>query len=311
MSAHLSYFLALDNLPRVDKPVLAASLGRDFKLFLQRRWIATAGHLTHVMVPLLDSEHEVEVEVDEDVGCYRYRSPQNARTVIQPLADIALYSIQVESWLADLATLIGIEDRHRSTKPHRTSDHLWHLGARRIARTHDFAPVFVGRAWARAPQSTTNAALADAVWPRGGVVLLARHSPASLPRDHVMRTLEEFVRVVDGKDEFAADALDRVLRGYVSAIGEEEPEQFLRGERLKLPHFSESRELSVVRAKIIKQMWGSPGSPPPVMSWAEVNSATTVATGYQSFDDAFDSKAAREDVIRSVSRGKYSVRRNP
>jgi len=310
MSPHLSFFLALENLPRLDAPVLATSLGRDCPRFLSRRWIVPAGFLTHVMVPFLDSEQEVEVEIDEDAGRFSYRSPQNGRTVAHPLADIALYSIQMDSWLADLATLIGIEDRRRSANLCRTPNHLWHLGELRIAGTHDFAPMFVGRSWSRAPQDKATAVLADAVWPRGGVVLCPRRIDTTLPRDHTMRGLDEFVRVVNGADEFDTDAFDRVLRGYVTAVGEQEPVQFFNGSRLKLPHFTASMELSDARAKIIKQMWGTEGSAPPVMSWAEVNGAVTVNTGFQSFDDAFGGKAAREEVIELVKRGKYRVRRN-
>lgn len=38
--------------------------------------------------------------------------------------------------------------------------------------------------------------------------------------------------------------------------------------------------------------------------------SVTVNTGFQSFDDAFGDKVAREEVIELVSRGKYRVRRN-
>ena len=47
-------------------------------------------------------------DIDEDAGRYSYCSPLNGRTIVQPLAGIALYSIQMDSWLADLAALIGI-----------------------------------------------------------------------------------------------------------------------------------------------------------------------------------------------------------
>jgi hypothetical protein len=310
MSPHLSFFLALDNLPTLDAPVMATSLGRDCSQFLLRGWIVPAGHLTHVMAPFLDSDQEVEVEIDEDNGRYTYRSPKNGRTVVQPLADIAVYSILLDVWLGDLATLISIEDRKRSSNLCRSPGHLWHLGDLRVDGTHDFAPVFVGRAWSRAPQNKMTAVLADPVWTRGGVVLCSRKADAVLPRDHAMRRIDEFVRVINGTDIFDANAFDRVLRGYVTAVGELEPPQFLQGTRLKLPHFAESREISVERAKIIKFMWGAEGSAPPVLSWTDVNGATTVNTGYQSFDNAFGGKAEREDVIRLVSRGKYQLRRN-
>jgi hypothetical protein len=46
------------------------------------------------------------------------------------------------------------------------------------------------------------------------------------------------------------------------------------------------------------------------MSWVEVNGAVTVNTGFQSFDDAFGGKAAREEVLELLRRGRYRVRRN-
>ena len=309
MSIHLRFLAAIDRLTNLDAPVLASRFDRDWLQFRQRGWITEEGYLTHVMVPFLDSECEVEVETDPDAGCYRYRSPQNGRTVVQPLRDIALCGIQIDPWLSDLASLIGIEDRRRSHRPCRTANHLWHLGELRITGTHDFVPVFVGRAWKRAPNADISAVLADSAWPRGGVVLLAQRSDAALPRDHVLRGLDEFIHTSNGMESFDIDAFDRVLRGYVTADGDPEPLQFFQGDRLKLPHFDRSRELSAERAKIIKQMWGVEGKPPPEMSWAEANRIPN--TGYQSFDDAFGGKTEREDVIAKVSRGKYRVRRNP
>jgi len=309
MSLHLHFFAAIDRLPSLDTPVLATALGRDWPQFLQRGWITDEGHLTHVMAPFLDSECEVEIEADPDAGCYRYRSPLNGRIVVQPLSEIALCGIQIEPWLAELTSLIGIEDRRRASRSCRTPHHLWYLGDLRVAGTHDFAPVFVGRAWARAPADDTSSVLADSVWPRSGVVLQACRTHSVLPRDHVIRALDEFVRVDGGQDVFDASAFDRVLHGYVTSSGEPEPEQFLQGNRLKLPHFTKSRHLSDERAKLVKQMWGVEGKPAPDMSWAEANKIPN--TGYQSFDDAFGSKVEREDVIVKVSRGRYRVRRNP
>ena len=309
MSPHLRFFAAIDRLPSLDTPVLATSLGHDWPQFMQRGWVTDEGHLTHVMAPFLDSECEVEIEADPDAGCYRYRSPLNGRTVVQPLNEIALCGIQIEPWLADLALLIGIDDRRRASHPCRTPHHLWHLGDLRVAGTHDFAPVFVGRAWAHAPDTDTSSVLADPVWPRSGVVLQACRTHAVLPRDHVIRALDEFVRVDGGQDIFDASAFDRVLHGYVTPSGAPEPVEFFQGNRLKLPHFPESRELSAERAKIIKQMWSADGKAAPEVSWAEVNRIAN--TGYQSFDDAFGCKAEREDVIALVKRGKYRIRRNP
>ena len=96
------------------------------------------------MVPFLDSEQEVEVDIDVDAAVYRYRSlQQRSRIVERPLSEITLYSLQVDMWLTDMASLIGIEARHLSRNRSCVPGHLWHLGDVRIAGTHDFAPVFV------------------------------------------------------------------------------------------------------------------------------------------------------------------------
>ena len=133
MSLHLRFFTAIDRLSSLDTPVLATTFGRDRSQLLQRGWITDEGHLTHVMAPFLDSECEVEIEADPDAGCYRYRSPLDGRTVVQPLNEIALCGIQIERWLTDLARMVGIEDRRRASRPCRTPQHLWHLGDLRVA----------------------------------------------------------------------------------------------------------------------------------------------------------------------------------
>jgi hypothetical protein len=312
VSLHLKFFRVLERLQRIDTTVMADTLGSCASDFLHRGWIAQDGYLTRVMVPFRDSQQEVEVEIDVDAALYRYRSPQQRSRVLErPLAEITLYSLQVDTWLRDLASLIDIEARHLCQRPMRVRGHLWHLGELRIAGTHNFAPVFIVRSWQRAPQDEVRAVLGDAIWPRGGIVLRQGEGglSVSLPRDHVMRGIGEFVRVEAGRDIFDASAFDRVLRGYATPSGTQEPVQFFQNNRLKLPHFETSRELSLERVRIIKQMWGAEGRAVPEVSWAEVNAVAN--TGYQSFDDAFDSKAKREDVIERVRRGKYRLRRNP
>jgi hypothetical protein len=224
------------------------------------------------------------------------------------LNEIALCGIQIERWLTDLARMVGIEDRRRASRPCLTPQHLWHLGDLRVAGTHDFAPVFVGRAWARAPAVNTSSVLADPAWSRGGVILQARQVQADLPRDHVIRALDEFVRLDNGQDVFDASAFDRVLRGYVTPSGESEPLQYLQGTRVKLPHFASSRLVSDTRAAILKVMWGVEGKTPPAMKWADVK--TQVHSAARSFDEAFGDKETREDFLVLVkSGGYYQVRR--
>lgn len=309
MSPYLEYFNTIERVRSVEPRVIATTVGHHRAEFVRRRWVLEDGYLTRVMVPFLDSEEEVEADIDEHAGVFRYRSPQQrSRIVKRPLSDIVLYALRIDAWLTDLCSLIGIESRQLSQQRSRVPDHLWHLGNARIAGTHDFAPVFIGRSWERAPAAETTSVLCDPVWSRGCVLLRHRPSSDSLPRDHVMRSLNDFVRVEDGQDVFDASAFDRVLRGFVTSNGEAEPEQLLQGTRVKLPHFEKSRLVSDTRAAILKFMWGVEGKTPPAMKWAEVKSK--VDCGYRSFDEAFGDKATREEYLILVKAGgHYQVRR--
>lgn len=311
MQVHLNYFDALEWQSQVDSSVLMIDLGWCRQEFLRRRWIKAQGHLTHVMMPFFGSEDEVEVEIDYDAEVFRYRNPMRRSQILEnPLADIALYTFEIDVWLADLAALIGIDARHLARHRSCLPGHLWHLGDVRIAGTHEFSPVFVARAWKRACQEQARAVLEDPIWPRWGLVLRQFRLmplPASLPGGHVMRGLDEFIRVDGGQSVFDASAFERVLRGFVTPGAEPEPTQFLQGNRLRLPHLSQSRVLPHKQAEIIKLMWGVDGRPAPELSWAQVKAK--VVTGCQSFDDAFGGKAEREELIAMVKRGKYRLRR--
>lgn len=311
MSLHAEYLAVLERARNIQECVSAIQLRGHLAGFLGRRWVVEDGHLTHILVPVLDGEDEVEVRVDEEVRTFSYDSPAcRSRKITRPLSEIAIYAFNVEAWLDDLAKLIGIEPRQMPNRRVQMPNHLWHLGNVRIAGTHDFAPVFVGRLWERTSDSEVTSVLCDPIWPRGGVLLRHRPTGNELPREHVMRGLCDFVRVdEEGHDVFDTSAFDRVLRGFVTPRGTREPPQFLQGNRLKLPPFPNSRELSPERVKIIKVMWGVEGKAPPEMSWAEVN--VLANTGYQSFDDAFGGVDAREEVIEKAGRARYRIRRNP
>lgn len=309
-SATLAFCDVLERVRSLTPRVDALVLGCYREDFLRRCWVQADGYLTCPMVPFGDSMEEVEVDIDEDAGVFRYASPQyRSRTVVRALSEIALYGLRMDRFLADLGQLIGIEPRQISVQSMRFPEHLWHLGQVRIAGTHDFAPVFMGRLWERADSVVLATHLCDPIWPRGGVLFL-RHSPAQCPPGaHVVRRLTDFIRMDCDREVFDAAGFDRVLRGYATVLGAPEPEQFFQGTRLKLSHFAKSRELTDAQARIIKAMWEQDGKPSPIMSWAEINRLAN--TGYQSLDDAFIGRAQREDVIEKVSRGNYRVRRNP
>ena len=292
--------------PRVD----ALVLGSNRDAYLQRGWVQTDGYLTCPQVPFGDSLEEVDVDIDEDANVFRYASPrQRTRMVVRPLSEITLYALRMDRFLEDLGKLMGIEPRQVPDQRVRISEYLWHLGQVRIAGTHDFAPVFMGRLWERADPDAISRHLCDPIWPRGGVLFLRQSPVKSPPGEHVVRNVADFIRLDAGQETFDTAAFDRVLRGYATVLGVPEPEQFLQGNRLKLPHFIESRKLSDAQVKIIKAMWGQEGKAPPIMCWVEANRIAN--TGYQGPDDLFGDSAHRADVIEKLSHGKYRIRRNP
>lgn len=311
MSLHVQYLASMEHACPFGERVLGTHLRGYVEPFAQRRWMVPQGHVTHILVPVLDSEEEVEVWIDEAEQIYGYDCPAwHGRKVVRHLSDLALYVFSPETWLDELCELIGIEPSRRSRKRTVVGGRLWHLGDKRIAGTHDFAPVFVGCQWGQVPDLAVLTALRDPIWRRAGVVLRHSSTVLDLPGEHVTRGLSEFTHQgQDGSTVFDDEALNRVLRGFVSSAGALEPEQFLKGKRLKLPHFKQSREIAAERAKIIKALWGDTGRAAPQMTWAEVNEVAL--TGYQSFDDAFGSVNAREDVIEKMGRAKYRIRRNP
>lgn len=311
LSLHAQFLSTLEHTSHVDQRVLGSHLLGYAKSFAQKRWLVPQGHVTHILVPVLDSEEEVEVWVDEVAQTYGYDCPAwRGRKVVRPLEDLRLYVFNPDLWLDELTALMGIEPARRSRRRTLVEWRLWHLGDVRIAGTHDFAPVFVGCKFRAEPTPEVGAALRDPIWPRGGVVLRHSSTVLDLPGEHVARCLSDFVRSAeDGTTVFEGALLNRVLQGYVSPATASEPEQFLKGKRLKLPHFKQSREMAAERAKIIKALWGDTGRAAPQMTWAEVNELAN--TGYQSFDDAFGGVKAREDVIEKMGRAKYRIRRNP
>lgn len=321
MSVHVQFLAALENASHTGQAghrVLGSHLRGYSQPFAQRHWLVPQGHVTHILVAVKDSEEEVEVWINEAEQSYGYDCPAwKGRRVVRPLQELALYVFNPNPWLDELTVLMGIEPTRRSRKRTLVDGALWHLGDVRITGTHDFAPVFVGCKLGQCHGNSLDpatkdamAALADPIWPRGGVVLRLASTKLDLPGDHVTRGLAEFVRYCEaGGTTFDGPALDRVLHGFVSPQGLAEPEQFLQGNRVKLPHFEKSRILSPTCAVILKVMWGGQEKVPPVVKWAQVNE--DIGCGYRSFDEAFGGKAIRQDYLNLVrAGGHYQLRRN-
>lgn len=311
-AAYLAFLAALEQASDLTKPVCAFRMGRCAGDFVQRRWLRPAHtYLTRQMISFLDGEIEVEVEIDEDAGVYRYRSPQwRSRILARPLSEIALYDFHVDAWLHDLGKWIGLEEDSPKDQT-RIPGHLWHLGDFRVCTTAEPAPVLIARRLQFALPEALSSVLADPAWGRRGVVLMRERPSLPLPGVHEARAFSEFIGPQKGNGQFDSAAFVRVLRSLTPPSASDQRTQYLDDQDLLLPHFETVVRLSPARARIVKASWGTDGYPSPIVTWAEIKIAAH--SSYQSFDDAFkDCKdIEREDVFDLIDHGKYRLRRTP
>lgn len=310
-ASHLAFLAVLEQAGDLAKPVCVFGMGRCADVFVQRRWLRPAhAYLTRQMVSFLDGEIEVDVEIDEDAGVYRYRSPQwRSRILARPLEEIALHDFCVDAWLQDLAEWIGLENADVKAQA-RIPLHLWHLGDFRVGKTTEPAPVLIARRLASASPEAVSSVLADPAWRRRGVVLMRERPDLPLPGVHEARAFSEFIGPQEGNGQFDSAAFVRVLRSLAPPGASDERTQYLDGNDLKLPHFEKAIRLSPARARIVRASWGMDGYPSPIVTWAEIK--ILAHSSYQSFDDAFrDGKLKREDVFDLIDHGKYRLRRTP
>lgn len=311
-AAYLAFLAALEQASDLTKPVCAFRMGRCADDFVERRWLRPAhAYLTRQMVSFLDGEIEVEVEIDEDAGVYRYRSPQwRSRILARPLSEIALYDFHVDAWLHDLGKWIGLEEDSPKDQT-RIPGHLWHLGDFRVCTTAEPAPVLIARRLQFALPEALSSVLADPAWGRRGIVLMRERPSLPLPGVHEARAFSEFIGPQKGNGQFDSAAFVRVLRSLTPPSASDQRTQYLDDQDLLLPHFETVVRLSPARARIVKASWGTDGYPSPIVTWAEIKIAAH--SSYQSFDDAFkDCKdIEREDVFDLIDHGKYRLRRTP
>lgn len=136
------YLLVLERARTLEAKLISAELRGHDAAFLARRWIVEDGHQTSILVPVLDSEEEVDINIDEDAGTFSFRCPGlMARRITRPLSEIALYTINLDAWMDDVCDVLEIEPSRRARKREVIPEHLWHLGDIRVGRTHRFAPV--------------------------------------------------------------------------------------------------------------------------------------------------------------------------
>lgn len=300
------YLHALEYVQQMDEAVHATLVARHLDDYLQRGWLRVAGyHDGETVEDGFGCIAEVDFTIDLDAGIYHYPSPFWAgATIVKPIKDITYYAFCIDRFLDDLATLVGVE--HRAKKTEVIPAYLWELGQLRVATVDRWVRIFVARHEHDLPHPQIRAWLDDEVCPGQGILLVNNLTSASALGEHVQLCLGDLVDEQDASSQFRMDKLQRILMRYAQPA-QPQPE-FLDGQQLKLPHFSEVMTLSPALANIVRLAWGTQGRRAPVVSWVEINK--NARNGYVSFDDAFGSKEAREQVFALVSRGKYRLRRS-
>lgn len=301
-----SMLFALERLHTPSDRVLGTNIGGTHVVLATHECLMPDGHLTHVMAPFLDSDEEVEVEIDEAAGVYRYFSPrQRTRVVTRPLAEIALYRFRLDAIFDHLTTLLDIRPTATTRRRCLVDGHLWYLGAFRIGKAS--APVFYGRALPAAPAGSIETALADYLLGSGGVVLTPTVPRLALPLRRQLRAIDDLLYMEDGQERFDLDGLGRILSG-LPAESENLPDEWFdeaQG-RLKLRHLPEAKSFEGIQKKIISIFWKARDGAP--LRWTEDVKAQSGSVA-PTLDKAMGGKEKREPYIDLVMRGHYRLRR--
>lgn len=304
MPMHAEYMQLLECSPKVGGLLGAQQLHGRMRDFLARRWLVTDGYQTHLLVPICDGHEDVEVEIDKDAGVFHYRSPgSQSRVITRPLSEIALYVFNVDVWLDELTDAFGIEPSRRARKRTLVADHLWHLGDVRIARSHDFAPVYVAR---RLQDCTADwrSHLIDRVRPGQGIVLTVSEVAESLPNAHQGRALDELL--LEGPDGVSldTDALNRLLGGLPADAARLDEYFDGRTGELKLPHMEQAKIFDGIQKKVIALFWKERYK--AGLKWADVKTLTRCGKD----PDSVFGKGAWQNWLERVpgSRGFYRLR---
>lgn len=308
LSPFVRFLELIDSLPDVNDEFFENKLRRYRIEFLKRNWVNEARYLTHHMVDYFDDTVEVEIEIDDRQGVYRYVNPQRpGHTVSAPLWEVTLYSANLKKWLNDLSDFLGITPENRHDKREVAANHVWCLGDFHVTQAKVPTKVLLARRQNGRFDQLIKEALDDKFDPGDVIVLVDTASNPKVFGEHPERSFADFVDFSDGHSSFNRKMLDRILtRGAAQRI-EQQPEEYLDGKWLMLAHLPGPIELPPERLKLVSHAWGQQGKTPPLVSWIEINA--NAKTGYVSFDDAFGSEKARELIFARASRGKYRLRR--
>lgn len=300
----------LERLRDVSEPITSAIVGLTAMANASPQWFIPDGHLTHVPVPFLDSEDEVEVTVDEEAGQYRYVSVQRSRRVVtRPLAEIILYQINLNAILDHLVSMLNIHQTATARRQCLVPGHLWYLGDFRIGNTPASAPIFYGRALSAVPAGLLEVKLNSAIYEHAGIVLTSHIPTTTFAARHPPRLLDDFLHTAVEAEFFDVPALTRVLTGTSSPEHGHADEWFdeICG-RLKLRHLQKAETFVGIQKNIIAMYWRARDG--DCLEWTQdvKTQSGSVAT---TLDKAMGGKKRRELFINHTgTRGCYRLRRS-
>lgn len=252
---HSEYLQVLERARSLEERLQSDDLRGRAAAFLARRWVIADGHLTHILVPVLDSEQEVEVDIDDDRQTYSYQSPGwRGRVVTRPLSDITLYAINLDAWMGEICDLLEIEPSQRARTREVITDHLWHLGNIRVGNTHRRAPIYLARRM-NATDQDLRQALLSAKRPSQGIVLTAHDQDIELPNSHQTCGVDRLL--VNSSDGITYDAelLHRLLKGV--AADADDPDEYFDAQigELKLACVPEPKTFKGKQKGVIAMFW--------------------------------------------------------
>ena len=252
---HTDYLFVLERTRNLDARLMPDALhGLDIS-FMKRRWMIRDGHLTSIQVPVLGSEEEVEVEIDEENDTFSFRIPGPHSCILtRPLAEIAFYSINIDAWIDEISSLLGILPHFRARHREVIPEHLWHLGDIRVKQSKHNAPIYIAPRLESCPENWENALL-DPKRPSHGVVLTARDWKTDLPNGHQACSLDRLL--ISNANETSCDfaLLDRLLQGI--AADAENPDEYFNEKtgELKLAWMAKPKIFPRIQRAVIAILW--------------------------------------------------------
>jgi len=309
LSPFVRFLELIDSLPDVNDEFFENKLRRYRIEFLKRNWVNETRYLTHHMVDYFDDTVEVEIEIDDSQGVYRYENPQRPGLIVSaPLWEVTLYSANLKNWLDDLSDFLGIAPENRHDKREVAANHVWCLGEVHVTQAKVPTKVLLARRQNGRSDQLIKETLDDKFDPGDVIVLVDTASNPSVFGEHPERSLADFVDFSGGHSSFDSKMLDRILTRAAVKFSQNKSPEYLEGRNLMLAAFAEPLTLTLELSQVVKLMWGTPPNPPPVMTWKEINA--TMHCGYQSFYDACNKQRDLMDLIfKKVEYGRYQVRR--